>query len=257
MKRSLVAGCAIAAASSLVAVGGLAFAEEGRALTVSDSPVTVGRAFTVSGDGCVNPDAQWVHLRVGSEDRVVAAPAEGVWSAQFQVPTAATGLLQVSAVCGDGDAAWNYGTTAVTVEPMGEFGTEIEPQLWLSHPTVTAGRVINVSGDGCTGAVEVKVGDQARSVDGVLGSWRLAFEIPLGTTGELPVTATCQAVQPFTYPASSVMVVAEGDLGLPPMPDTGDGEPAATPTPTPTPTAAPTATAPARPEKPGLPKSGW
>lgn len=180
---------------------------------------------------------------MGDTQRWVPNGDDGAWSADFQVSSATLGDVAVTGRCGLTTEGWDYAPSTVNVVFDGEHGTKIEPRLWLSHPIVTAGYGLSVSGLGCSSEVQVQVGEHTEWVTPEAGEWRAGVLIPEGTLGELPVTATCTGDDAATYPATVANVVADGKLGFPPIPDAGGGVPAPT-TSTPTP-------------RPALPHTGW
>ncbi|AQP50466.1 hypothetical protein [Tessaracoccus flavescens] len=87
----------------------------------------------------------------------------------------------------------------------------------MNHSTVTAGRTVTVSGEGCGGegtyiaSVAVEFGGDTYHVD-TRGQWSTVFQVPENMSGPQEVKASCG----WTYASSTIEVVADGAEGLDP-----------------------------------------
>lgn len=94
---------------------------------------------------CSPEESDWIRITVeGVIQLSVPSGEDGSWAVEIPVSSNVIGDVRITAQCGVDATGWNYAPTSVTIALEGDLGSVPEPQLMLSHPTVSVGYVLNV-----------------------------------------------------------------------------------------------------------------
>lgn len=261
MRRMALVALGVALATTSGAT--LALAEEGDALTLSHTAVSLGQAFTVTGAGCATPTAYVVDVAYAGQTHTVHTDADGTWTTILQVPEDATEPLTIKATCTPHrDAAWSYAESTVAVASEPGQGLDPRTEVVASDTSVSMANFAYLQGVGCPAGATLVVDDGLQKSSRVLetgGTWEALSQVmPETEDTERTLAVSCvTADEEWAYPPVTFTLLKDGDRGIPtpPLPDTGDPTESPTPSASVIPSASPSTTQ--EPQEPGLPSTGW